>query len=82
MSVGRFGIAAGHFLVDDRVPIALALVLGHVVFAGPAAELEFADEVDFGGSGGFHGGSGERVGKTKKPQCQVTDTGAIEKRRQ
>ena len=80
MSVGRFGIAAGHFLVDDRVPIALALVLGHVVFAGPAAELEFADEIDIGKYGGCHGWLGrERVDgygeKRKNPSVMLLTLG-------
>ena len=43
---GRFGIFAGHFVVNDGVPRAVALGLRHVVFACPTAEFEFFDEIE------------------------------------
>jgi len=47
MDIGGFGVTTGHFVVYDWVPVRLTLVLGHVILTGPAAELEFADEINF-----------------------------------
>lgn len=75
MSVGRFRIAPGHFIVNDRVPVVVTQRLRNVIFAGPAAELEFPDDIDFVRVGGIHVWLHEQMEKRKNPCVRLMTHG-------
>src|SRR4051794_14056748 len=43
--LARFPVLAAHLLQNDRMPLGIALIHRDVIFARPAAESEFLDEV-------------------------------------
>ena len=49
------------------MPVRIAVLCGDEVFAGPAAELEFADEIDIGKSRGDHENRVLGSGNEKNP---------------
>src|SRR5947209_10131683 len=42
-----FPVLAAHLLQNDRMPARVALIRGHVILPGPAAEPQLLDQVEF-----------------------------------